>query len=113
MKINDIMFTEEAASGMTSVASIGQVFFSAYPDRVELYKRNKGCDTCVAKIKRKKNEGWSLVMTKDWAKQGNPHFGQLNNIKSKLNGKKSISSNIGTLLKTWGITHDGVLPRTR
>lgn len=111
MKLHQL--TEEAVVGGTSVASIGQVFYSAYPDRVDLYKRTKTCDVCVAKIKRKKSEGWSLIMTKDWAKQGNPHFGNLHNIKSKLSGKKTISQNIGSLLKSWGITNDGVLPRTR
>jgi len=112
MKLNDI-FNEEVTVGGTSVASIGQVFYNAFPDRVEIYKRSKGCDVCVAKIKRKKNQGWSLVQTNEWSKQGLEHFGQLNNIKSKISGKKTISQNIGTLLKQWGISHDGILPKTR
>lgn len=109
MKLSDVF--ETVAVGGTSVANIGQVFYSAYPDRVELYKRNKTCDTCVAKIKRKKNEGWSLVMNSEWSKQGNPHFGNLQNIKSKLSGKKTVSQNISSLLKTWGISHGEVIKR--
>ena len=55
MKLNDIF--ETAAAGMTSVASIGQVEYAAWPDRVELYKRDQlGCAKCVAKIKRKKKD---------------------------------------------------------
>ena len=41
---------------------------------------------------------------------GNEHFGHLSNIKSPLNGKKTVSQNIGSLLKTWGISNDGIVP---
>lgn len=108
MKLADIF--ETAATGITSVASIGQVFYNAFPDRVELYKRNKGCDVCIAKIKRKKNDGWRFVQTSEWDRQGLEHFGHLSNIKSSLNGKKTVSQNIESLLKTWGISNDGIVP---
>lgn len=109
MKLNDVF--ETASAGMTSVSSIGQVEYAAWPDRVELYKRDQhGCAKCVAKIKRKKKDGWRLVKTSEWDSMGNPHFGHLTDIKSPLNGKKTVSQNINTLLKQWGISNDGVVP---
>jgi len=109
MKINDIF--ETAATGMTSVASIGKVEFAAWPDRVELYKRDSlGCAKCVAKIKRKNSDGWRFVTTSDWKGLGNEHFGHLANIKSPVSGKKTVSQNISSLLKQWGITNDGIVP---
>ena len=112
MKLNDIF--ETAAVGGTSVASIGQVFYNAFPDRVEIYKRSTlGCVKCIAKIKRKKNDGWRLVTTSEWKQQGLEHFGHLSNIKSPISGKKTVSQNIESLLKQWGISNDGVIPLVR
>jgi len=112
MKLNDIF--ENASSGVTSVSSIGQVFYNAFPDRVELYKRSDlGCIKCIAKIKRKKKDGWRFITTSDWKGQGLDHFGHLTDIKSPVNGEKTVSQNINSLLKQWGITNDGVIPLVR
>lgn len=99
---------------MTSVASIGQIEFAAFPNRVELYKRDSlGCAKCVAKIKRKKNDGWRLVTTKEWKNLGNPHFGHLNDIKSTKSGMKNISGNLGSMLSAWGINYETLMQKSK
>lgn len=112
MKLGDIF--ETAAAGMTSVASIGQVEYSLFPNRVEIYKRDQlGCAKCVAKIKRKKNDGWRFVTTSDWSGMGNPHFGHLNAIKSDTSGMKTIGGNLEGMLKTWGINYDSLIKKSK
>jgi hypothetical protein len=109
MKLSDIF--ETASTGMTSVASIGQVEYQAFPNRVNLYKRIDGCAKCVAKIKRKRNDGWRFVTTKDWSGMKMPHMGHLTNIKSDKKGMKTISNNLESMLKAWGIKYDGIVKR--
>ena len=110
MKLNELF--ETAATGMTSVASIGRVEYAAFPNRIELYKRNKeNCPTCVAKIRRKKGAGWSLITTKEWGGNNLPHFGQLHNIKTPTNGMKSISNDLSRMLTTWGIKVDELIKK--
>lgn len=113
MKLKDIKLDETAAAGITSVASIGKVEFAAYPNRVELYRRNK-CDKteCIAKIKRQKGQGWRFTPTQAWGNQQLPHFGQLNNIKSPVKGMKTVSGNLSDMLKKWGIRYDDLMKKS-
>lgn len=110
MKLDELF--ETSAAGMTSVASIGKIEYQAFPNRVHLYKRGEdGCPTCVAKIKRKKNDGWRLVTTSEWKGLNLPHMGHLTNIKSSQNGMKTISNNLESMLKAWGIKYDEVIKK--
>jgi hypothetical protein len=112
MKLKDIKLKEEAAAGITSVASIGKVEFAAFPNRVELYRRDN-CNNshCIAKIRRQKGDGWRFTPTKHWGNQQLPHFGQLNNIKSPVKGMKTVSGNLADMLKTWGIRYDDLMKK--
>lgn len=105
MKLEEIF--ETAGSSVTSVASIGDAEFAASPNQIKIYKRNnanKQC--CVATIKRKTGKGWSFLTTSDWGNLQLPHMGNLHNVKSSYNGKKTISSNLPSMLKAWGISYD-------
>lgn len=106
MKLSDLH--ETASAGMTSVASIGQIEYAAFPNRVELYRRctKSNTSSCVAKIQRKKGKGWSFVTTPNWKGQNLAHFGHLTNIKSPSNGMKTVSNDLPKMLKQWGIKVD-------
>jgi len=106
MKVDEIL-NETVSGGMTSVASIGSIVYSTHPNRIKLYKRGEGdCKTCVATIKRTTGKGWSLVTNENWHDQKLPHFGHLDNIKTTKNGMKTISSNLESMFKKWGIKYD-------
>jgi hypothetical protein len=113
MKLKDLRLYETAATGVTSVASIGKVEFAAFPNRVELYRRN-ACDKteCIAKIKRHRKDGWRFTPTKAWSQHKLPHFGQLNNIKTPQRGMKTISNNLSNMMKVWGIRYDELLKKS-
>lgn len=103
----DVNFFEEAGMGVTSVSSIGSVEYAVKPNLIKLYKRNeenKPC--CIAKIQRKPYKGWSMIMTDEWKKFNLPHFGYLNSVKSPVNGMKTISNNLSSMLKNWGMKYD-------
>lgn len=107
MKLFDLV--EAAAPGVTSVASIGKVEFAAKPHSIDLYKRNSdNCAVCVAKIRRYKGSGWRFVPTKNWSGMNLPHFGNLSFAKTPVNGSKAITGNLESMLKKWGIRHDGL-----
>jgi hypothetical protein len=110
MKLSDIF--ETVSAGVTSVSSIGQVEYSAFSNRVKLYR--KDCNNnhqCIAVIKRNKNDGWRFKPTKNWNSQKLDHFGHLTNIKSDKKGMKTISNNLESMLKAWGIKYDGIVKR--
>lgn len=105
MKLEELY--EEAAPGVTSVSSIGKLEYSATPNTVKLYKRD--CDNktkCIAKIRRKKNEGWRFMTMPHWKSMNLPHFGQLHNARTPVKGMKTISGNLDKVLKQWGIKYD-------
>ena len=111
MKLTEVF--EFAAAGSTSVASIGQVEFSSHKNQIKLYKRDSlGNAKVVAKIKRKKSDGWRLITTKDWKTNNLPHFGHLENIKLPMNGQKTISGNLQSMLKIWGIRYEELINKT-
>lgn len=100
---------ETAAAGMTSVDSIGSLETQLFPALIRLYKRDdKNVPKCVAKICRKKGEGWSMMPTEGWGELNLPHFGNVVGAKTPKNGKKTISSNLPDILKQWGITHGDI-----
>lgn len=110
MKLKDLL--ETATTGVTSVASIGKVEFQAYPHQVKLYKRcSEGHPQCIATIRRKKNDGWRFKPTTNWDNMNLPHFGQLNNIQTSVSGMKTISNNLDSMLKKWGIRYDELMPK--
>ena len=109
MKLTDIF--ETAVTGVTSVASIGKIEYSAKPNEIKLYKRcPEGNAKCIAKIKRKRNKGWRLITTADWKDMKLEHFGNLSDAKTPINGMKTISNNLETMFKQWGISNDGIIP---
>jgi hypothetical protein len=105
---------EDAAPGSTSVASVGTMEYDANPGLVRLYKRNavdQAC--CVARIERKKGQGWRFITTPNWGKFGLPHFGNLYDVESPVKGKKAHEREIAKVLTRWGINHDGLIPRRK
>jgi len=118
MKIGDILEDANATttgsfartdSPFHSVTSIGDVEYKSQRNKVKLYRRNKeNCPECIATISRKKGQGWRFNKTKKWDEHELPHFGQLSNIKSDVNGQKSHEKHIKDVLGKWGINHDSI-----
>lgn len=106
MKIEELI--ETASPGMTSVQSIGNIEAVAFPSHVRLYKRCDDKSKCIAKIRRKKNDGWRFTPTKNWSGEKLPHFGNVVNTKLPMRGRKTIHKNISGLLKTWGVRYDSL-----
>jgi len=109
MKLIDLF--EFASAGVTSVQSIGKIEQKAFgTDLIRLYKRDdSNVPKCVAKIKRKTGCGWSMCATDGWKDCGLPHFGQLKDIKTQVNGTKTIRKNLTAMLKAWGVNYDELL----
>lgn len=122
MKVRDIINEEATTTSATtsgafsrthspfkSVQSIGDIQYKKKPHKIEIYKFNENNEACcVANIKRTRGEGWKFRTTKEWNKQGLPHFGQLHEIKPNKRGSKTISSNIHEILNGWGIRYDKI-----
>lgn len=112
MKVSDLFddnVFETAEAGMTSVSTIGSLEYTPRNSFINLYKRDPdGNPHCVAKICRKPYNGWRFVTTKAWKDMNLPHFGNLEDIRSPLKGKKTISDNLAQMLKQWGIKIDGL-----
>jgi len=109
MKLKELF--EVASAGVTSVQSIGRVEQKAFGNAlIRLYKRDdSNVPKCVAKIKRETGCGWKMCATDGWKECNLPHFGQLTNIKTPINGSKTIRRNLETMLKAWGIKYDELL----
>lgn len=102
--LTESIIFETATAGMTSVASIGSLETQAFPALIKLFKRDdKNVPKCVGKICRKKGKGWRMVFTDEWQNMNLPHFGNLVGAKSPKNGKKTITSNLSSILQQWGI----------
>lgn len=113
MKLSDL--NETVSMGVTSVASIGNVEYVSKPHMIRMYKRcnETNTDKCIATIRRNKGEGWRFKPTNEWASMKLPHIGYLRNIKTPVNGKKTISSNLENMLKAWGVNYDSLMNRAQ
>lgn len=111
MKLNELF--EYAAVGMTSVASIGDVEYVGKSSYFKLYKRCEDKPKCIATIRRKKGNGWRFKPTKEWNSMNLPHIGYLKNIKTPVNGTKTISNNLESMLKAWGVNYDSLMNREK
>ena len=106
MKLKELF--EFASAGVTSVQSVGRIEQQAFGDAlIKLYKRDdSNVPKCVANIKREKGCGWKMCTTDGWKECNLPHFGNLSNIKTPVNGTKTIRRNLEAMLKAWGVKYD-------
>lgn len=113
MKLKDLF--EVASAGVTSVASIGQVEFAGSPSQIKLYKRcnQTNSSKCIARIRRRKGEGWRFQTTKEWDEMKLPHIGYLKSMKTPVNGNKTISNNLESMLSSWGVKYDKLMKREK
>jgi len=85
------------------------VEYKAHPHKIKIYRRNdQNVAEMVATIERHTGKGWRFHKTMAWNEHRLPHFGQLKNIRTHYNGKKTISSQLEHVLDEWGIRHDGI-----
>jgi hypothetical protein len=111
MKLSDLF--ETVGFGVTSVASIGDVEYVNRPSQIKIFKRCNDVNRCIAVVNRNKGDGWRFKPVAGWKDMGLPHIGYLKNIKTTVNGSKTISNNLEAMLKSWGVNYDSLINRER
>ena len=104
MKIKELV--NESSYG-TSVTSVGDLEYTPHQNKIDLYKKDKK----VATIRRESKKGWRFKKTKEWDEEGLPHFGHAEGRDVGKRGRKTVSNNIETILKDYGIRYDSVKER--
>lgn len=105
MRLEELL---EALSGpsMTSVSSIGRVYYNSFTNHIKLYKQVDNGYVPVAKIQRAKGRGWNFKTFGGWTQLNLPHFGNANN--TNIKGIKTHTNSLEDILKQWGIRYDSL-----
>lgn len=103
MKIEDLL---EADVGLTSVSSIGRVYYNSFTNHIKLYKQTDDGYVPIAKIQRIKGQGWNFRTFPGWQTLNLPHFG--NATTTNVIGIKTNTLSLSKVLKQWGVRYDSL-----